>query len=367
MREALGQDRPRLDEWLDRMRLYGFVAARAFDTERRGARPDGAAGVQAATMFFEADVAKVASAFFEVRFDYFAEAGQNQVDLGEAYIRVHDVLALTAETALDLKVGRFDLPFGEWYLLEDPNRNRMIGFPAVIPYRWDEGVQALADFGPWGFAASLTDGTYSRNSESGIAPAATLRLHARPSETLYLSASTHYVHDADASAICFGGSVLTPVRGGVAGTSPSQTVSSLLGSLDLKWQAAASLHVQASLGGGSIDDQVDAFDRSFLWWMVEPSWTFAPAWHLTARWSGAGTFDDREGYQFEGRPYEAASASYGFDLSSRQRFALGLQHDVAEQLLARIELGADLVRMIDGSAFPDELRWFTGAELVLSF
>jgi hypothetical protein len=104
-----------------------------------------------------------------------------------------------------------------------------------------------------------------------------------------------------------------------------------------------------------------------VWWMLEPSWTFAPGWHLTGRWSAVGTFDDREGYQFEGRPYAAESTGSGFDLSSLQRFAVGLQRDLAPELQLRGEVGSDRVRTIDGSAIPDDNRWFTGVELVLSF
>lgn len=367
MREAMGDAAQTLDDWIDNFRLYGFVAARYLDTERGGSHPDGALGIQAATLFAEADVKDVASAFFELRFDYFQQAGDNQVDIGEAYIRLRDVLQLTDTTHLQMKVGRFDLPFGEWYLLEDPNRNRMIGFPALIPYRWDEGAQAFADFGEWGFNAALTDGTYSRNSQSGIGPAATLRVHARPHERLYLSASCLYIHEADQSAICFGGSVITPVAGGVAGTSPNATVQSVLGSLDLKWDASDAFHLQASAGTGSVDDDADAFDRTFYWWMLEPSWTFADRWQLTGRYSAVGTFDSDEGYQFESRPYEIATQSYGFDLSSLQRVALGVQRTFAKGLLGKVEVGFDQLTAIDPSGLPDSTRVFTAAELVFTF
>jgi hypothetical protein len=367
MREALGAPARALDDWIDRFELSGFVAVRAFDTEARGAAPDGAVGIQAASLFVEADVKDVGTAFLELRLDYFQEAGQNASGLGEAYFTVDDAFGLDPEHGVHLRLGRFDLPFGEYYLAEDPDQNRMIGFPAVIPYRWDEGVMAFADRGTWGFAASLTDGTYSRNSQSGIAPAATVRLHARPTGSLYVSASGLYVHGADASAICFGGSVITPVTGSATGTSPSTEVRSLLGSVDLSWQLADALHLQASFGGGRIDDDVDAFDRTILWWMFEPTVQLAPNLDATLRWSGGGTFDRTEGFQLEARPYGNGAATYGFDLSSLQRVALGLRQHLHEHLTAKLEVGFDHFEATDVSGLPNDTRVFTAAEVVLTF
>jgi hypothetical protein len=366
MRETFGNVGSRLDDWIDRFHVSGFVAARAFDTERGGTRPDGALGIQAATLFVDVAVKDVASAFLELRYDYFAEAGNNEAGIGEAYITLHDAFPIDADHAVHVRVGRFDLPFGEWYRQEDPDQNRLIGFPAAIPYRWDEGIAAFGELGPVGFIAALTDGTFSRNSESGVAPAATLRVHTRPADGLYVSVSGLYIHEADASALCFGGSVITPVSGGVAGVSPSSEVQSRLGSADVIWDVDESWRLQASFGGGKVNDAVDPFDRSILWFMVEPSWAFAKQWTATVRFSGAGTFDHDEGFQFEGRPYANGSA-VGFDLSSLQRLQLGVGLTLASGLIAKAEVGWDHLRVIDGSAMRDDKRLFTAAELVFSF
>lgn len=367
MRDAFGRAGQALDDWIDRFLVSGFVAGRYFDTERGGARPDGALGIQAGTLFFDISVRDVASAFVEVRYDYFQEAGNNQVDVGETYIRIDDVLTDDDGHGIGFKVGRFDLPFGEWYQLEDPNKNRMIGFPAAIPYRWDEGVQAFGEFGTWGFATAVTDGTYSRNSQSGVAPAATLRLHARPCDGLYLSASGLYIHEADVSALCFGGSLITPVGSSAVGASPSTEVRSTVACLDLKWQVCDTLHLQAEAGTALIDDEFSAFDRTIYWFTLEPSWRFAPRWQATARWSGVGTFDSQEGYAFESRPYGNGVQSYGFDLSSLQRVAVGLSFDIAQELVVKAEVGFDDFDAIAPSSLADDTRVFTAAELVLSF
>ncbi|MBL8755605.1 MAG: hypothetical protein JNK15_20075 [Planctomycetes bacterium] len=368
MREALGRVGSRLDDWIDRFRLSGFVATRAFDTERGGSRPNGAIGVQAATLFVDVAVKDVASAFLELRYDYFTEAGQNEAGIGEAYVTLPDVCQLGSGNAMSLRVGRFDLPFGEYYLQEDPDQNKLVGFPAAIPYRWDEGIEAFGELGGLGFTAAVTDGTYSRNSDSngGIGPAVTLRLHARPTDHLYLSLSGIHIHEAGSSALCFGGSVITPVSGSITGTSPSPTVRSTLGSFDVRWQLADTLHLQTSVGGGQVDDESDVFDRAILWFMVEPSWTVAPQWAVTARVSGAGTFDDRDGFEFEGRPY-ANGATYGFELASLQRLQLGVSHTIGKGLTAKAEVGWDRLTAIEQSFLPDDTRMFTAIELVFAF
>jgi hypothetical protein len=365
--DAVSSAQAKVEQWFERFELSGFVAVRAFDTEAGGSRPDGAAGIQAATLFVEADVKDVGSVFVELRLDYFQEAGGNQVDIGEAHMILRDVAKLDAETSLHLKVGRFDTPFGEYYLYEDPDQNRLIGFPALLPYRWDEGVLGFADFGEWGFAAALTEGNFSRNSANGVGPAGTVRLHARPTDDVYVSGSALYVHESAQAMMCFGGSTITPVTGSATGTSPSEKVRTILGSLDLDWQITDRVHLQASVGGGTIDDDVDSFDRTLQWWMLEPTLQFAEAWDTTFRWSGAGTFDDDEGFQLEARPYGNGLATYGFDLSSIQRMQLGVRHFFADSLIGKVEVGFDRLVATDVSGRPNDTRMFTAIELVLSF
>lgn len=362
MREALGNAARTIDDWVDRFSLHGFVATRYYDTARGGSRPDGALVIQAATLFVDVSVRDIGSVFVETRLDYFAEAGPNNVGIGEAYAKFDRVLDLGDDAQLGMKVGRFDLPFGEYYLLEDPDQNRMVGFPAVFPYRWDEGVMAFVEGGDVGGALAFTDGTYSRSSESGIGPGVTARLHARPTTGLYVSASGYYVDSADSGALCFGGSVITPVAG-----SPNAEVRSTFGSLDARWQATTNLHLQASIGGGRVDDGADEFDRTVMWWIVEPSLQLGTSWMATLRWSGGGTFSPREGYLFEGRPYGNGAASYGFDLSEIQRVAGCLGYTFTKGLVAKAEVGFDHLVATDTSGLRNDTRVFTAAELVLSF
>jgi hypothetical protein len=357
----------RIDTWAEHLRLYGFAALRAFDTGARGSAPEGAVGIQAATLFVDANVPEVGRAFLELRLDYFQEAGQNNSGIGEAWFTIDDPFGLGKEQAIDLRLGRFDLPFGEYYLLEDPDKNRMIGFPAVMPYRWDEGVMAMIHRKEWGVVAALTDGSYSRNSEGGIGPGVTVRGHVRPAAGLYLSASALYTHEVAQSALCFGGSLIGPVRDSATGSSPSSEVSTLLGSLDLRWQMTEGLHLQASVGGGDIDDAAAGFDRTLVWWMLEPTLALGGDVDMTLRWSGGGTFNGDEGFLLESRPYANGAANYGFDLSSIQRIAVGLRDRLHPRLQVKTEVGFDHEKATTVSGLRNTSGLFFGAEVVLTF
>lgn len=364
--EALGDAGRALDDWVERFDLHGFLATRFMDTEARGRHPDGFLGVHQALLFVEADVRNVGTAVLEVEFEHFRENDAQGTGVNEAYIRIDDVCGEDCG-GIGIKVGRFDLPFGEYYLREDPTENNLIGLPIAMPYRWDEGILLFGGGPEFGFAAALTEGSYDRVSSAGIGPAFTARVHTTPCESLYLSASGHYANDTPSSAICFSGNVLLPVGGGAAGASPSATIDVLLGSLDARWQATGSLHVQASIGAGQVDDASDAFDREFAWWILEPSWVFDQHWRATVRWSGVSTFDDQEGYAFEGRPYANGTANYGYDLMRAQRVAAGITYTFAAGLIGKVEAGFDHLVGTTASGLPNATIDFVAAELVLAF
>tara|TARA_R110002072_G_scaffold273253_2_gene434025 strand:- start:19787 stop:20992 length:1206 start_codon:yes stop_codon:yes gene_type:complete len=362
--EALGNVGVALDRWVERFDLHGFVATRFMDTEARGGHPDGFLGIYQGLLFVEADVRDVGSIFIEVELDYFRDQDPNGTGVNEIYARFDRP---SGEGSLGLKIGRFNLPFGEYYLQEDAPINHLIALPIAMPYRWDEGIMLFGDNGTSGFAFSVTEGSYDRFSTNGVSPAITARVHTNPCEGLYLSASGHYVRDTQATAICFSGGVLTPVGGGVSGASPSTSIGAALGSLDAKWTVCRGFDVQASVGIAQIDDDVDTFDREFGWWMLEPSYAFSTSWRTTLRWSGVGTFDNNEGYQFDGRPYGNGIATYGFDQMRAQRVAVGVTHTFAPGVIAKVEGGFDYFEATALSGLRNDTRNFVAAEFVLSF
>jgi len=133
--EALGgRSHQGLGDWIERFDLHGLVAARYLHTGSGGSRPQGAFVIQQASLWLEAEVRDVGTAFVELKLDYYPENDGSGVGTGEVYLKFRDVCKLGTGT-VDLKVGRFDLPFGEYYLMEDADKNRLISFPVLFPYR----------------------------------------------------------------------------------------------------------------------------------------------------------------------------------------------------------------------------------------
>lgn len=363
--EALG--RIRLGDWFERLDVLGFTSVRAFQTDDRGARPDGAIGIDQATVFLDAGVRGVGSVFCEVRIERLYDADTTGIGTGELYINLPNVATLPGDGTLGLKVGRFDFRFGEYYPLEDAHKNRTISYPASLPYQFDEGVLAVADIGTFGLDASISDGTRSRNSRTGISPAVTTRLRWRPSDRFYASASGHWSHGADISALGFNASLVTPVTGSASGSSSSLEVGLLTGCADVICRLGDRLHLQAQAGAARVRDDDEAFSRTFYWWTFEPWLQLTESTLLVARYSGVGTYDDQEGYRFEGRPFANATATYGFDLRSLERLSIGLNHTFLPGLVGKAEVGCDRLTGTAASGRPDDTMPFVACELVLTF
>lgn len=363
--EALG--RIRLGDWFERLDVIGFTSVRAFQTDDRGARPDGAIGIDQATVFLDAGVRDVGSLYCELRIERLYDADTTGVGTGELYINLPNLLALPGDGTLGLKVGRFDFRFGEYYPLEDAHKNRTISYPASLPYQFDEGVLASADIGTFGLDASVSDGTRSRNSRTGISPAVTTRLRWRPSDRFYASASGHWSHGADVSALGFNASLVTPVTGSATGSSPNLEVGLLTGCADVVCQLGERFHVQAQAGAARVRDDDESFSRTFYWWTFEPWLQMTASTLLVARYSGVGTYDDQEGYRFEGRPFANATANYGFDLRSLERLSIGLHHTFLPGLVGKVEVGCDRLTGTAVSGRADDTMPFVACELVLIF
>lgn len=363
--EALG--RIRLGDWFERLDVLGFASVRAFQTDDRGARPDGAIGIDQATVFLDAGVRDVGSLFCELRIERLYDADTTGVGTGELYINLPNLLTLPGDGTLGLKVGRFDFRFGEYYPLEDAHKNRTISYPASLPYQFDEGVLASADIGTFGLDASISDGTRSRNSRTGISPAVTTRLRWRPSDRFYASASGHWSHGADVSALGFNASLVTPVTGSATGSSPNLEVGLLTGCADVICQLGERVHVQAQAGAARVRDDDESFGRTFYWWTFEPWLQVTASTLLVARYSGVGTYDDQEGYRFEGRPFANATATYGFDLRSLERLSIGLHHTFLPGLVGKVEVGCDRLTGTAVSGRADDTMPFVAGELVLIF
>jgi len=354
-------------DWFERIDVWGYVAGAYLQTESRGKWPGGAFVVDQASLFLAADVSERVGVMLELKFD---ELPVTTFRTGETYIDLRRVMEWGDDGKLGVKVGRFDLPFGDYYQLQHAPDNPLVSYSAAMPYGVDEGVEVYGGWRGVEFVGAVTEGHIERDATQETAPAVTVRLGGDLRQGLHASASYMNVAQTARSALCFSGMWLTPVGVGgpsTLGTSPSASVRVDVGVLDVSWQPTASTRLRVSLGHGRLNDRVDAFDRDFTWFVLEPSWRPHPDLEVVGRWSEVGTYDDQEGLRFEGRPLANAGADVGHDLSRLRRLSLGLGWRIRPALIGKLEFGIDHVETIDVSPFSDDHRAYVAAGLIATF
>lgn len=352
--------------WWENIELWGFAAAGYYDTGSGGTRDNGSFEVKEASLFFEAEVWSDISFFLELQTNRIGKDDDKFARTGEVYIHLTDIWDTHNSTA-GLKIGRFDIPFGEEYLWQDAIDNPLITNSASYVYGWDEGLLAYGNWKSLGWVAALTDGTDTRSSDNNSDKAFNLKLFGDPLESLYLSASYMHNGDGEKSAIEFGGSRFQPVVNSAAGSSTSTDVSSDLAELNAKYKMGQS-YLAITAGWGRQDDELSLHDRDFRWFTVEPYLQLDNNIYVVLRYSEIGTYDGTEGYQFDGKTFAGGSSAFGYDIERFRRFGLGLGWQPNPRTRAKLEIGRDWFDLIDASALEkDDNRNFIGIEMAVGF
>ncbi len=360
--------------WYESLDLWGFGAVGFLDTGDAGTRPDGGFLIQEASLFVEAHAWEDVSFFYEVQTNRLGQDSSKYVRTGEVYAHVRNLWSDDDGNSLGLKAGRIDIPFGEEYLWQDATDNPLISNSAGYPYGFDEGLLLYGSYSGVGWVTSITDGTDGRSIEDDPAKALTAKLYGNPCEDLYLSASFMKNGDAGESAFEFAGSHFVPVGSGAGqpstlGDSPSTKVDATLFELDARWRLLEQGSLDLSFGRAQVDDPVDAFDRDLTWFAVQPRWDFSSAFYAVARWSEIGTYDDDEGYHFDGKTLADGNAAFGFDARRLQRISVGVGWRPNPHTQVKLEVGRDRFEVIDASPLQPSAddRVFIGMQLVVWF
>jgi hypothetical protein len=355
--------------WFENFDLRGFAAFTYLDTGRTGTNPNGSFFVKEATLFLDAEVwehATISSEIWLARYLF-----GDRFTANELYLRLDGLFAGADGRGLGLKVGRFELPFGEEYLRWDAHETPMIIFSAADPYGVDEGLELFGRAGPVGWIASLSTGTFGNGADDAPGKLAAAKLYGDVGPDLYLSGSVLSSGKAAQSALALSGTALNPVGAAASsslGASPSDEVEALCWEIDAKIAARRRANLYVGFGRASIDDEVDAFDRDLTWFLVEPALRVSDELELVVRYSAIGTFDDDEGYLFRGK-IAAEGEDFGYDASALRRLAAGARWTLNPHISAKLEVGHDWFDLIDASPLDDENdeRLYVGVELVASF
>jgi hypothetical protein len=355
--------------WYEIVAISGYGAFTYLDTGGTGTTEDGSFLVREMSLFFDAQVWERTFLFTEIwirRYQF-----GNGFSTGELYLQFTDLLAGDDGDGIGVKVGRFEIPFGEDYLRWDANETPFISFAAADPYGIDEGVQVYGGLGPVDWITAVTNGAEGSGMDDGQGKLFATKLYGDAFRDLYLSGSALTTGDTEVSAFRLSGNTLGPVGAGgpsAAGTSPSDEVSTVCWELDALIARERRAHLGLQYGQATVDDDADAFDRDLSWFKVEPGLRIRDDLELVLRYSAIGTFDDDEGYRFSGKPI-AEAESLGFDTSSLRRLAAAVRWFVNPHVAVKAEIGQDRIELIDISPLDEENdeRLYFGIELVASF
>lgn len=338
--------------WYQNLRLSGFAAFWLARTGRNGTQPDAGFLVKEATLFVEAEAWENVELFYEVQIPPPRQDGSTPVRTGELYVHLRGLLGRWGEDLVSLKVGRFDLPFGEEYLWQDAPDNPLVSNSAAYPWLWDEGIEAHGRLRGLSWAAAVTDGTFRRSQESGPGKTLAAKVGGRPWPGLFLSASLMKSGQTSGGPLKVGGTILRPVGSGwdsSAGISSSASVDGLYWELDAGLMPVRRLRLDLTLGQVWIDDAVARFDRRLTWFAVQPVYRPSPSFHLAARYSEIGTYDAGEGYCIDGEFLAGGQEAFGYDARRLRRWAAGIGWSPNPCTRVKLEVGADRFWVIDGS------------------
>ena len=243
------------------IRVSGEAGLVFFSSGHDGAFPNAEFRVDDAKLFFEAPVWKNVYFFTGLELTT-REAADEYFHVGELYADMEDVLTAGRQYTLNLRAGRFNIPFGEEYQNRNVMANPLITHSAADIWGIDEGVQVYGSLGRVQYNLAVQNGGHKSLHDYNKDKSVTARLGFDPTHFLHLSASAHHTGKLDAvndglSEIWFSNGFFRAL--GTAAT--THTFAATLYELDAiaRWKSG---HFQATGGEAWFDDDSSASDDS---------------------------------------------------------------------------------------------------------
>lgn len=373
--------------WTDRVKVSGSADLGFFGGGRQSVESDDGFYVWDARLFVDADLGEdvelagrpmIRNLGFTFEWNI-ARLGKRTTDVGLAYL---DLEGLGRSPWLNLRVGRFQVPFGEAYKLYSKGyaSRHFVTQPVGGPWWWDEGVllHGSAPNNRFGYVASLTNGDSDFNDVGGDYQV-TAKVWAQPFPFLYVSASGLFTSELEQvdGALWLGEGWPRPFGSGTAlpnhfeGTAVADDPDGMghLWAIGLDAVLTPIDGVRIWLAGGRLDVPsrgASRYDR-VLWYglgeivlsgqLITPG--LAPLF-VGLRVDTVGTFDDGRGYLLDVR----YSGDYGYDMAHLLAYTAVACWRVGDYVTLRMEYSHRDVDLVRG-AVPD-LPGRTGNEDIYS-
>ena len=174
---------------IGKVNISGEGGVGLFHTQREGAFPNAEFRVDVAKLFVEAPVWNDIYAVAELSLMTRENEGLG-LSLGELYVDFENVSRwFGRDRLLNVRVGRFDIPFGEEYLQRDAIDNPLISHSLSDIWGVDEGVELYGSLGKVSYVIAVQNGGVSGGRDYDSDKAVVGRLSYDPTPWLHLSAS----------------------------------------------------------------------------------------------------------------------------------------------------------------------------------
>jgi hypothetical protein len=185
---------------LGKIHVGGEGALGLFHSQARGQFPHTEFRVDEAKLFLEAPI--WGEVYFFSELDIFTrETGGPDLRAGELYLDVENLSRLWDQDGqLNLRAGRFDIPFGEEYLTRDAIDNPLVSHSIMDLWGVDEGVELYGTIGRLQYVVAVQNGGHDAEHDFNSDKAVIARLGTDPARWLHLSVSAMRTGDLDAQA-----------------------------------------------------------------------------------------------------------------------------------------------------------------------
>jgi len=354
---------PREPTSLGKVHLSGEGGVAFFHTGSEGRFPSSEFRVDEAKLFIEAPIWNDVYVFGEINF-VTREETREQLWLGELYLDFENISQLwKRDGQLNLRVGRFDIPFGEEYLTRDAIDNPLISHSLSDIWGVDEGVELFGAIGKFRYVAAVQNGGYSALRDLDADKALVGRLSYDPLEWLHVSASAMRTGKLNAdddflSELWFGNGFIRSV--GSLATTTTFEAQVFEGDVRVRLPRG---HIQAAGGYLKYDDNDSAADnrRDVYYYYVEALHQVTDKLYAAARWSHILADD---GFPLVGHG-DFTEFFYYQLTEDLWRLSVGLGYRFSPNLLFKAEYTLEQGTKVDGTHRTRED--FVAAEVAFKF
>ena len=331
---------------LGKVDISGEGGLAFFESQSKGQTPNSEFRIDEARLFVEAPIWDQVYFYTELNL---ATREENDLALrfGELYLDFEGVSRLwNSERTLNIRAGRFYIPFGEEYLQRFAIDNPLISHSLGDLWGEDNGVELYGQLGAWGYNLAVQNGGVNASRDFNGDKSVSGKIGWDPLDWLHLSVSAMRTGDLDSrrdmlSAMWFGGGFFRSM-----GSSNTTVFHANLAEFDLQIHEGP---MRLSAAGGYInydsDDPNRGNNRDVYYFYAEERQQLTRKLYSAARFS--------EVFAHNGFPIvgNGDMGTYLFNELTSQywRLSLGLGYNFSRNLLLKGEYSFNRGREVDGT------------------